>query len=196
MTFRRSLRAALGGAAIVATAVLASACYPNSGMERNVWPFPGGQYPFDILPEMHYQQSYKQQEPRRLYPPDGSVPIGGREVLPPEAEMRTLRNPVPASQTPERGQSLYQVNCIFCHGEAGKGDGRAKTFFEAYQGRLPADLTAAQARGLTDGEIYNFLARGKNYDPSGTMNGMPPFGNILTPEDRWLLVNYVRSLQR
>ena len=33
-----------------------------------------GAYPVDIFPEMHYQQSYKAQEPDRLDVPVGAVP--------------------------------------------------------------------------------------------------------------------------
>ena len=40
-----------------------------------------GTYPIDIFPEMHYQQSYKIQEPPSLSAPPGSVPISGGEVL-------------------------------------------------------------------------------------------------------------------
>ena len=49
-----------------------------------------GTYPVDFFPEMHYQQSFKIQEPPSLSAPTGSVPITGREVIYTMAEAREL----------------------------------------------------------------------------------------------------------
>ena len=38
-------------------------------------------YPLDIFPEMHYNPSYKTQEPPALTAPSDSVPITGKEVI-------------------------------------------------------------------------------------------------------------------
>ncbi|MFN8532822.1 MAG: hypothetical protein U0556_04675 [Dehalococcoidia bacterium] len=73
--------------------LLTAACTPtiNVPLNGNVWPFAGGQYPFDIFPEMHYQQTYRAQEPRRLYPPDGSVPVTGANYRPTAADASRLK---------------------------------------------------------------------------------------------------------
>ena len=34
-----------------------------------------GSYPVDVFTEMHYQQSYRSQEPPRLMPAEGAVPL-------------------------------------------------------------------------------------------------------------------------
>ena len=56
-----------------------------------------GSYPVDIFYEMHYQPSHHSQQPPRLMPPAGAVPITGKDV-PLFAQYhprRNQRNPEP-----------------------------------------------------------------------------------------------------
>ncbi|MBI2858536.1 MAG: hypothetical protein HYX90_05600, partial [Chloroflexi bacterium] len=39
-----------------------------------------GSYPRDLFIEMHYQRSFRSQEPPRLYPAPFAVPVTGREL--------------------------------------------------------------------------------------------------------------------
>jgi mono/diheme cytochrome c family protein len=118
--------------------------------------------------------------------PVGSVPRQGGELYYPkeEREAAALRkNPVPA--TPEsvrRGGELYVVYCTPCHGPSGKGDGLVAAKF------VPAaDLTNADLqKGRTDGYWQSYLSVG------GAI--MPAYGEALTPEERWHVVNFLRSL--
>jgi len=142
----------------------------------------------DYFTEMHYQPSYRFQEPPRLYPPSGSVPTAGKEAPYTAEQARGLTNPVPRDAAAlAQGKKLYEVNCAMCHGPKGLGDGPIAAFFKAAQEVVPADYTTEAIRSRTDGEIYYVLTNGKA--------NMPAFGRLLTPAERWMLVHYIRSLQ-
>ena len=83
-----------------------------------------GTYPVDFFPEMHYNQSYKIQEPPSLSAPAGSVPVTGRELDYTMSQAKELVNPAPeTASTISQGDVLYQVNCAVCHGVTAAGDG-------------------------------------------------------------------------
>ena len=52
------------------------------------------------------------------------------------------------------------------------------------------DLRADHMAQHTDGDIFFWITRGKSGTP------MPAFGVALNDEERWHLVNYIRSLRR
>jgi copper transport protein len=93
-------------------------------------------------------------------------------------------NPYPPdNQSLEVGRQLYTEHCVSCHGVAGHGDGpEAETLIPK-----PADL-ATHVPLHTDGQIFYFITNGF----PGT--AMPAWGNTLTEEQRWHLVNYLRTL--
>ncbi len=157
-----------------------------------------GAYPFDLLPEMHYQQSSRIQEPARFYPPAGSIPrTGVTSAGYTSTELATLQNPVAGgAQTLERGKKLFAVNCAPCHGPEGKGDGNLVQYFQkAGSARVPPSLVpfASVPDGLIFGIITNGQGRAK--EPYQDLPNMPNFNNLLTEEERWTIVHYVRSLR-
>jgi putative copper resistance protein D len=83
-----------------------------------------------------------------------------------------------------RGLGLYREHCAGCHGVAGYGDGPAATGLP----RRPADLTARHTADHTVGDIFWWLSHGI---PG---SGMPGFAGRLMEEDRWDLINAVRTL--
>ncbi|HEY7119725.1 MAG TPA: cytochrome c [Tepidisphaeraceae bacterium] len=99
------------------------------------------------------------------------------------ARAANLRNPVPPDDASRAaGKSLYARECANCHGESGKGNGPDA----ADLSHPPSDLTASPTTRQTDGELYWKLTEGKR--------PMPRFGRTLTDEQRWHVVNYIRSL--
>lgn len=144
-------------------------------------------YPFDIFQEMHYQASKRAQEPPRRMPPSDSVPISGKEVQLSAEQLRTLENPVARTQPNlERGETLYQTNCAMCHGQRGRGDGPvAQKFQSANATTVPANLTLPATQAKTPGQIWGIIT-------SGGLN-MPPFRDLLTVDERWLLVQYIKE---
>src|SRR5262249_15136845 len=75
-------------------------------------------------------------------------------------------------------------HCVACHGIGGYGDGLAAAGLP----RRPADLTAQHASDHTAGDLFWWVTHGI---PG---SGMPGFGDRLTPEERWDVINFVRAL--
>jgi mono/diheme cytochrome c family protein len=119
------------------------------------------------------------------------VAIGGTIALlsvskwnPPDSANQ-LKNPQPA--TPDSladGMSIYSTHCLSCHGPNADGKGeRAKSL-----SIVPADLTPAAAIvHETDGMVFWKISEGHR--------PMPAYKTRLTDQQRWDLVNYLRSLK-
>jgi putative copper resistance protein D len=82
------------------------------------------------------------------------------------------------------GVTLYQANCAVCHGAGGAGDGRGGLRLA----RPPADLRAPHTAQHTAGDLFWWIGHGI------PRSGMPPFGDRLSEEERWDLVNFLRAL--
>lgn len=103
------------------------------------------------------------------------------------AEAKGLKNVVPSNaKTLADGKGIYtgKGTCITCHGTAGKGDGQAGASFNPPP-RSFTDVNWQKAR--TDGEIFWAITNGTEF-------GMLAFENMLSKEERWTLVNYIREL--
>jgi mono/diheme cytochrome c family protein len=93
-----------------------------------------------------------------------------------------IANPTDPQTTMAVGDSLYHVYCAVCHGQAGAGNGPVGPKVGA-----PSILTP-KAIALSDGHIYSLIRYGRGV--------MPRYGDkIYNPEQRWAIVNYVRTLQ-
>ena len=91
----------------------------------------------------------------------------------------------------QRGQQRFDIYCATCHGLAGYGDGmiaaRADRLQEA--GWVPpANYHTDLIRKRPVGHIFNTITNG--------VRTMPAYGPQIPTEDRWLIVAYVRALQR
>jgi mono/diheme cytochrome c family protein len=95
-------------------------------------------------------------------------------------------NPIPASAASvEHGQALYEENCLPCHGKSGLGDGPVALTLNP----RPANLQVHMVPGVhTDRQIFEWITDGF---PNSVM---PAFGGALTEEERWHLLNYIRTL--
>lgn len=96
-------------------------------------------------------------------------------------------NPLPLSASVvARGQLAYASHCAECHGPAGRGDG--PWAIERRGGPIP-DLGSPHMDVHTDGEIYWWILRGiPELD-------MPAREQELGVDQRWEIVNYLRSLR-
>ena len=97
-----------------------------------------------------------------------------------------LENPmIPAEADLLRGQEIYNVYCIACHGTQGNGDGPATG-----ENRFPAPPTlhTDQARKYRDGTIFHIITNGTEK--------MPGYADKVAAEDRWRVIFYTRALQR
>ena len=107
------------------------------------------------------------------------------------ADADKTKNPVPTSEESiAKGKELYlertKGNCVFCHGETGAGN---EANFPRLR-RKPADLTNKERMSaMTDGEVFWKITKG--------INGiMPSMEKRLTEEERWNVVNYIRTLAK
>ena len=164
-----------------------------------------GTYPIDIFYEMHYQPSHHSQQPPRLMPAAGAVPVTGKEVplnaqVHPDA-IDSIANPMPEVGVDE-GAKLFAINCSMCHGMEGLGDGQVlQTMTEdyGYTPKLNVNLTLVNIFGYSDGLLYATITN-RNLRPEiaslepGTSVVMPQFEKLLTSEERWMLVNYLKTL--
>jgi mono/diheme cytochrome c family protein len=92
------------------------------------------------------------------------------------------KNPVePAKSSLDAGKKVYAAECADCHGPRGAGDGPgARELKEP----IPS-LADARVWGQTDGELFWKVSTGRG--------DMPGFDDMLEEEDRWHVVNYLRS---
>ena len=84
----------------------------------------------------------------------------------------------------ERGRTQYQIYCAPCHGALGDGNGITKRYGMVATPTFHDD----RIRNMPHGEIFNTITNGKNT--------MMPYGDKLTPDERWAVVAYVRALER
>ncbi|MDA1188743.1 MAG: CopD family protein, partial [Chloroflexi bacterium] len=95
-----------------------------------------------------------------------------------------LTNPIlPDAVSIARGEELYMQSCTTCHGVTGLGDGPAAAGLQP----PPLDLTI-HVPLHPDRALFGFI---KNGVP-GT--AMPVWGESLSDEDIWHLVNYLRTI--
>ena len=99
------------------------------------------------------------------------------------AKEKAKANPIkPDEKSLAAGKDLFEKKCQSCHGETGKGDGKMASMLK----EPPGDLT--QLGDQTDGELFYKISTGK--EP------MPGLGKVLSADDRWHVVNYVRALTK
>ncbi|MGH9539656.1 MAG: PQQ-dependent sugar dehydrogenase [Terriglobales bacterium] len=90
------------------------------------------------------------------------------------ASAKQVKNPY-EGQSPAAGKPLYHLRCARCHGENGEGSGN-----------IPP-LAQDKIKAASSGELFWFITRGD------VNNGMPSWASLPTRQ-RWLIVNYVKTL--
>jgi mono/diheme cytochrome c family protein len=103
--------------------------------------------------------------------------------------------PPPPPVTPAllaKGKEVFAQNCASCHGATGAADGPCAQFLIPH----PRDFTKSifrfkTTRGgelPTDEDLFRTVALGLH------ATGMPPWRYLLTDDDRWAAVEYVKTL--
>jgi mono/diheme cytochrome c family protein len=100
------------------------------------------------------------------------------------ASADAVQNPVkPTPAGLKDAQTLYQKNCVICHGPKGASNGAAAGSLP----QKPANFTDAKMmQKATDGELFWKMTTGRA--------PMPSWQDKLTDTQRWELVNYLRKL--
>ncbi|HEY5692851.1 MAG TPA: cytochrome c [Cyclobacteriaceae bacterium] len=106
----------------------------------------------------------------------------------------TLKNPLDSSTAIiAEGKALYTLYCNHCHGPKGMGDGKVATgvTVDGVEKGLVggvANLTGDAYLNITEGHIFHVIAWGKGL--------MQAHGSQVSPEDRWKIAKYVKTLQK
>ncbi len=99
------------------------------------------------------------------------------------AEYENMKNPTNPSEDLDIGKALYAKHCQSCHGKEGYGDGPKADGLEGDLG----DFSSAEFQAQSDGALFYKTSIGRGDMPEYTKK-MPD------DEDRWLIVNYMRTL--
>jgi mono/diheme cytochrome c family protein len=124
--------------------------------------------------DMAEQPSFQPQEAPRLHSPEGSLPRKSRSAL--------IAPPPQTADQVARGAALFDINCSHCHGKVGLGDGPVGRYLVL----PPFNLRAEQTQQRSEREIYEIITDGRVI--------MPAFKGVLSAEERWAVVYFVKSL--
>jgi copper transport protein len=110
----------------------------------------------------------------------------------PVSASTNLENPIPADDASiKRGEDLYVVQCLTCHGATGGGPNEATVADDpSHNHGVNADLLTSRVSQQRDGDLYDSITDGV----PGT--DMPAFEVALEDQARWDLVNFLRKLQK
>jgi mono/diheme cytochrome c family protein len=83
----------------------------------------------------------------------------------------------------DRGESRFNITCLPCHGKLGDGNGMV-----ALRGfRHPPSYHEDRLRNAPTSHFYDVMTNG--------FGAMPSYAEVVTPEDRWKIIAYIRALQ-
>jgi mono/diheme cytochrome c family protein len=85
------------------------------------------------------------------------------------------------------GERLYNINCGICHGTKLDGNGPLFNNGNGPYAAKPRELNGDYVKALTDGYIYHVITFGKGV--------MGSYASQLHPDQRWWVINYIRSKQ-
>ena len=157
-----------------------------------------GYYPLIVwsLPwdkDMVDQPTIKAQE-SEVVTNTSSVPTQGNEDYPsPQSTIelvlarldagKFLQNPnAPSTESVEKGRNIYEIHCSVCHGEQGEGNGPVGAKFIPQ----PMNLTLDYVQLQPDGQLFYTISHGGI--------AMPFYRQAIPLQDRWDLVNYVKTV--
>src|SRR6476619_2019154 len=99
---------------------------------------------------------------------------------------KNMKNPVASdAESIAGGKTLYITHCKSCHGSKGLGDGTKAAQLKTE----PGDFSKADFQAQSDGAIYYKTTEGRD--------DMPNFKKkVPDADDRWSIVNYIRTLKK
>jgi mono/diheme cytochrome c family protein len=95
------------------------------------------------------------------------------------------KNPVAKSEkVMAQAKKTFEQSCASCHGPKGLGDGAAAATLPV----KPANWTSPDIQKQSDGEIFWKISEGRG--------PMPPWKTILSENDRWAMVHFIRTFKK
>ena len=117
----------------------------------------------------------------RVYSQDSSTNANRPWRVP--SRFARKKNPIPTEEKAvTNGRFLYERECLTCHGVQGKGDGPSSYDLE----EKVMDLAEPQVSNQTDGALFFKITVGRK--------PMPSYRQLLTDDERWGVVHYLRTL--
>jgi mono/diheme cytochrome c family protein len=173
-----SARADIAAFAVFA-ALAVAACNPDTVVHHVGW-----------FATMRHQRNIKPYA-RPIPPVAGTVAFGDSALPVSRENADRLANPrTRTAESLNRGQWVYQTYCLVCHGERGRGDGPVSLTGGGPLGGVPSLVDPTRPH-MSDGFIYGMIVEAARMG----RGNMPRYGDKIHGNDRWDLVNYVRSLQ-
>lgn len=175
---------------ITVITVLLAGCYRGQ---------PSDNPPIHPVPDMDDQPRYDPQSESRFFadhstmrqPVEGTVPR--ERSLENDAYFRGLDSTgefVDENQEPltegglYRGRERYDIFCSACHGRV--GDGQGIVVEKGYV--APPSFDDDRLRTMPDGQIFDVITNGSTV--------MSSYSHQIPVRDRWLIIQYIRALQR
>jgi mono/diheme cytochrome c family protein len=90
------------------------------------------------------------------------------------------------------GKALYEKYCHYCHGPKGRGDGPVGIAITP----KPVDFTSDKRMLKSDKQLFSSISNGIRREKGGKEMAMPRWKGILSDNDIWDVLAYVRELQR
>lgn len=84
----------------------------------------------------------------------------------------------------QKGAKLYQKLCWTCHGKTGQGDGPAGSGLNP----KPRNFSLTEVQDQSDGELFWKLSNGRGM--------MIPYKHSLSEDQRWQLINFIRTFKK
>ena len=175
-------------AACIVVFIVVSLMIGGNTEEPNYEFLPGMLYsiPYDTFAaNEHFPDGKTMQAPIPGTIPRGHMPL--HYAATPEDATRAgdeLKNPFTAeADYLQRGARVYATFCIPCHGAGGRGDGPVTR--RGYP--PPPSLFAENSMNMKDGQNFHIITYGQG--------NMPAHAAQVSPDDRWKVVLYIRSLQ-
>ncbi|MGC8792873.1 MAG: c-type cytochrome [Bryobacteraceae bacterium] len=143
--------------------------------------------PLEIIPDMDRQPRFRVQGETNFFPDRrmSRPPVPGTVARGRLPSAPTESSPLPWNmQTLERGRQRYEIYCTPCHDRTGAGRGMV-----AVRGKWPAgDLRETRLQQMSDREIFEVITNGRRT--------MPAYRFQIPEDDRWVIIAWVRVLQR
>lgn len=121
-------------------------------------------------------------------PPEGAVALDSWDPVPQRTELAQhpeFTNPVGYSEdSVKQGEALYNIYCYPCHGKEMSPD---ESYHSPVQKRGMSSFPIAIVKARSDEYIYATMHHG------GAL--MKRVSYHMSPEERWHVVNYIRSLK-
>ena len=112
------------------------------------------------------------------------------------AEVKTSQEKAEAKAKlgdPEKGKVVYEKYCFYCHGREGRGDGAIGIAVTPH----PADFVGDKKKmAKSDEELMKSISEGIRREVGSEEMAMPRWKDILSEEDMWNALAYIRELSR